>query len=172
MIGPHVLDGMSLSVEHATEGMLGGADGRQGVPVVTGIALLNEVGSQADCIVAHVIASIDPCSQVLQVAERRNGHGLCRCGGLADESKGVTPSHQTVVFRVPVLLCTGTRHIERALTGELCCSVGSTLVIEQVVVSPGGCVAGSASHLLQFRQVHKGSAAYAVQGRGQSNLLQ
>ena len=60
MIGPHVLDGMTLSVEHAAEGMLGGADGYQGIPVITFFTLLNEVLSQADGIVAHVIAAVNP----------------------------------------------------------------------------------------------------------------
>ena len=104
--------------------------------------------------------------------ERRNGHGLCRHGGLADESEGIGPPHFAVEFRISVFVGTGARHVERALGSEFRRSTGGALVGKQVVVFPDWWFCGSTLHLLQVRQIHKGAVADAVQGRGQRHLLQ
>ena len=171
MISPYVLDGVSLSVEHAAEGMLGGTDGCQSVPLVTVVALLNDIFSKTDGIVAHIVAAVDSCGQVLQVLERRDLHSLGSRGGFADESEGVGPSH-IAILRLTVFLGTGARHIESALACQHRRCTGMALVSKQVVVLPGRGIAGSAPHLRQLGQIDKGTAADAVERGGQRHLLQ
>ena len=58
MIGPDVLDGMALPVEHTPKWMLGGADGYQGIPVLACVAILYEVGRESDGVVGIVVAAV------------------------------------------------------------------------------------------------------------------
>ena len=167
----HALDNVETSVEHALEGVLGGADGYPRYPLVACVAVVHDVGSEADGVVAHVVALAHSGAQVAQILKRGHLQQLCWGRGLADVTEGILPSHGIVILRRPVFVCTVARHEELALAGPHRRGLCRSLVGKQVVVAPGRGGGGLARHLFQRCQPHEGTAAYAVECRWQRDFL-